>query len=118
MYKRYVLPDILGLPLLAVTCNTGFAKISTDRSTVMDEVVVSESRIVTINLSIISRETIEQLASRNLGDLLSESGLSHVQKISRCTYVNQYPFFRTDTHGNDSLGKVLILLDGRRPGKA
>lgn len=122
MHKRNLLPVILGLPLIAVTGNTGFAETSTDMPTVMDEVVVTESRIaetkreVTANLNVISRETIEQSASRNLGDLLAESGLSHIQKYPGALTSISIRGFRTDTHGNDLQGKVLILLDGRRAG--
>ena len=122
MYKRYLLPVIFCLPLIAATGKTGFTETSTAKPTVMDEVVVTESRIaeskreVTANLSVISRETIEQSASRNLGDLLAESGLGHVQKYPGALTSISIRGFRTDTHGNDLQGKVLILLDGRRAG--
>jgi vitamin B12 transporter len=122
MCKRYVLSVLLCLPVIAVTGESGFCKTSSANPTLMDEVVVSESRIaeskktVTANLSIISRETIEQSASRDLGELLTESGLGHIQKYPGALTSIGIRGFRTDTHGNDLQGKVLILLDGRRAG--
>lgn len=122
MNKRFYLPVVLCLPIIAVSGKTGFAEDSTVTSTVMDEVVVTESRIeetkreVTANLSVISRETIEQSPSRNLGDLLTEQGLGHIQKYPGALTSISIRGFRSDTHGNDLQGKVLILLDGRRAG--
>lgn len=88
----------------------------------MDEVVVTESRIeeskreVTANLSVISKERIEQSSSSDLGELLTEYGLGHIQKYPGALTSIGIRGFRTDSHGNDLQGKVLILLDGRRAG--
>ncbi len=122
MQKRYCLAAIFCLPLIIVTGQMGHAQSSSAAPTVMDEVVVTESRIeeskreVTSNLSIISRESIEQSSSRDLGDLLSEYGLGHIQKYPGALTSISIRGFRSDTHGNDLQGKVLILLDGRRAG--
>lgn len=122
MSKSKFLPVIFCLPLIAATVETGFAETSTAKPTVMDEMVVTESRIeeskreVVANLTVISRDTIEQSASRNLGELLTEAGLGHIQKYPGALTSISIRGFRTDTHGNDLQGKVLILLDGRRAG--
>lgn len=122
MNKRYYLPVILCLPLIAVSATTGFTQDTTAKPSMMDEVVVTESRIeetkreVTANLSVISRETIEQSSSSDLGELLTEQGLGHIQKYPGALTAISIRGFRTDTHGNDLQGKVLILLDGRRAG--
>lgn len=90
--------------------------------TVLDTVVVSESRVeetkksVSANISIISREAIEKSPTRNLADLLAEKGLGSVQKYPGSLTSVSIRGFRTDSHGNDLQGKVLILLDGRRGG--
>lgn len=90
--------------------------------TMMDEVVVTASRSaeskkkVSANLTVIDREEIEQSASRNVADLLAENGIGHLQKYPGTLTSIGIRGFRTDTHGNDLQGKVLILLDGRRAG--
>ncbi len=122
MHQRNYLPVIFCLPLLAVSGGIGLAQSTPDAPTVMDEVVVTESRIeekkreVTANLSIIAREAIEQSPSQDLGELLTEYGLGHIQKYPGALSSIGIRGFRTDTHGNDLQGKVLILLDGRRAG--
>lgn len=122
MKKRYYLPVMLCLPLMAVSGTESFAADTTGQTTVMDEVVVTESRIeetkreVTSNLSVISRETIDQSASSDLGGLLAELGLGHIQEYPGALTSISIRGFSTDTHGNDLQGQVLILLDGRRAG--
>ena len=91
-------------------------------ATLMDEVVVTASRSeesikdVSSNISIISLEEIQQSPSRNLGDILTEKGIAHVQKYPGNLTSIGIRGFRSDTHGNDLQGHVLILLDGRRSG--
>lgn len=88
----------------------------------MDEVVVTAGRIeepkkgVTSNITVISREEIDQAAARNVGDLFAEMGLSHIQKYPGALTSIAIRGFRTETHGNDLQGHVLVLLDGRRAG--
>lgn len=88
----------------------------------MDEVVVTAGRIqetkkdVTSNITVISREDIEQASARNVGDLFAEMGISHIQKYPGSLTSIAIRGFRTETHGNDLQGHVLVLLDGRRAG--
>ncbi len=88
----------------------------------MDEVVVSAGRIeekvseLTSNVTVIDAEEISRSAADNLGDLLAEKGVGHIQKYPGNLISIGIRGFRTDTHGNDLLGHVLILLNGRRAG--
>jgi len=88
----------------------------------MDEIVVTAGRIeearkdVTANVTVISREEIEQAAARNVGDLFAEMGISHIQQYPGTLTSIAIRGFRTETHGNDLQGHVLVLLDGRRAG--
>lgn len=107
------------LPLMV---QPGTAAESKKDATIMDEVVVSASRIeeskreVTANITTISREEIERSPSTNLADLLGEKGIGQIRKYPGVLSPIGLRGFRTDSHGNDLQGKVLILLDGRRAG--
>jgi vitamin B12 transporter len=87
----------------------------------MDTVVVTAGRVeepkkeLTNNVSVIDRETIEQSAAKDLGELLAEQGFGVRQYPGTLTSV-AIRGFRTDTTGNDLTSKVLTLLDGRRAG--
>lgn len=122
MKMIYYLAVILCLPIIAVSGEIGFAQVSPTTPLMMDEVVVTASRIeeskreVTANLSVISTENIAQSPSRDLGELLTEYGLGHIHKYPGALTSIGIRGFRTDSHGNDLQGKVLILLDGRRAG--
>jgi vitamin B12 transporter len=89
---------------------------------VMDQVVVTAGRIeqntrqVSANITVVDQEELRRSPSRNLGDLLAEKGISQVRKYPGSLTSVGIRGFRTDTHGNDLQGKVLILLDGRRAG--
>jgi vitamin B12 transporter len=88
----------------------------------MDEVVVTAGRIqetrkdVTSNITVVSREDIEQAVARSVGDLFAEMGISHIQKYPGALTSIAIRGFRTETHGNDLQSHVLVLLDGRRAG--
>lgn len=51
-----------------------------------------------------------------MGDLFAEKGIGHIQKYPGNLTSIGIRGFRTDTHGNDLQGHVLVLLDGRRAG--
>jgi vitamin B12 transporter len=75
--------------------------------TTLGEVVVTAGRIeetkkeVTANVTVLSREEIEQAAARTVGDLFAELGLSHIQKYPGSLTSIAIRGFRTETHGND-----------------
>jgi len=108
--------------LILAACSFSQAAEVTSEPTVMDEIVVSASRVpekkqeVTSNVTVISREDIDRAVGRNIGDLLAEKGVGHIQKYPGSLTAIGLRGFRTDTHGNDLQGHVLILLDGRRAG--
>ena len=90
--------------------------------TMMEEVVVTAGRVkekkreITTNVTIIDEEEIKASSARDLGDLLAEKGIGHIQKYPGALTSVGIRGFRTETHGNDLMGHVLILLNGRRAG--
>ncbi|CAK8718080.1 TonB-dependent receptor [Candidatus Electrothrix aarhusensis] len=93
-----------------------------EQQVMMEEVVVTAARTaestkeVSANVTVIDREEIEQSANRNVGDLLTEKAIGHMHTYPGGLTSIGLRGFRTDTHGNDLQGHVLILLDGRRAG--
>lgn len=108
---------LMGLVLLA----TGVPAFGGDAVHEMDQIVVTAGRIeekkadVTTNITVITGEDIEKSAARDLGQLLSEQGLP-IRKYPGSLTAVSVRGFRTETHGNDLAGHVLILIDGRRAG--
>jgi len=88
----------------------------------LEEVVVTAGRVeekkkeITSNVTIIDEEEIKSSSARDLGDLLAEKGIGHIQKYPGALSAVGIRGFRTETHGNDLMGHVLILLNGRRAG--
>ena len=87
-----------------------------------DEIVVTSSRVpqpkkeLTSNVTIITKEEISESSANDLSELLAEKNLGHIQKYPGTSTSVGIRGFRTETHGNDLMGKVLVLLDGRRAG--
>jgi vitamin B12 transporter len=102
---------LLSMPVMAM-----------DKPQQMDEVVVSASRIeekvseLTTNVTVIDADEIRQSAADNLGDLLAVKGVGYIQKYPGNLTSIGIRGFRTASLGNDLLGHVLILLNGRRVG--
>ncbi|MBW2120189.1 MAG: TonB-dependent receptor, partial [Deltaproteobacteria bacterium] len=86
----------------------------------MDEVVVSAGRVeekkkeLTSNVLIIDEEEIKNSSARDVGDLLAEKGIGHIQKYPGALTSFGIRGFRTEAHGNDLKGHVLVLLNGHR----
>ncbi|MCD6185420.1 MAG: TonB-dependent receptor [Deltaproteobacteria bacterium] len=86
----------------------------------LDEMVVTASRVpeqkkdLTTNITIIDENDIKMSTARDLGDLLAENGGIYIRKYPGDLTSIGLRGFRTETHGNDLMGHVLILLDGRR----
>lgn len=86
----------------------------------LDAVVVSAGRIeeskkdLTVGVTVIDSEDIERSSANDLGDLLSEKGGIYLRKYPGSLTSIAIRGFRTETHGNDLKGHVLVLLDGRR----
>ena len=105
------------LPSFASAADTG-----TQKGESLDDIVITTSRVeetkkeVVQTLTIIDREEIEMSAADDLADLLAEKGVGHIHKYPSGNTSVGIRSFRTDTHGNDLKGNVLILLNGRRAG--
>ena len=88
----------------------------------MEEVVVTAGRVeekkkeITSNVTIINEEEIKISSATDLGDLLAEKGVGHIQKYPGTSTAVGIRGFRTDATGVDLAGHVLILLNGRRAG--
>ncbi len=88
----------------------------------LKEVVVSASRVketkreVTSNVTVITSKEIALSPAVTVGDLLAEKGIGHIQKYPGGLTSIGIRGFRTEAHGNDLMGHVLILVDGRRAG--
>jgi vitamin B12 transporter len=94
-----------------------------DKSAVaLEDIVVTASRVkeekteVTSNITIINENEIKSSVATNLGDLLAQKGIGHIQKYPGSLTSIGIRGFRTETHGNDLKGHVLTLLNGRRAG--
>ena len=90
--------------------------------TELEEVVVTATRVeeqkkeITSNVTIIDGEKIKNSSAKDLGDLLAEEGIGHIQKYPGALTTIGIRGFRTEALGNDLMGHVLILLNGRRAG--
>jgi len=119
MKKLY---PVLAIQLLACVGLQQAVAAKPAKPSMMEKVVVTASRDaetkkkVSAHLTIIEREEIALSTGRNVGDLLAEKGLGHIQKYPGSLTSVAIRGFRTDTHGNDLQGHVLVLLDGRRAG--
>ena len=88
----------------------------------MEEVVVTAGRVkekkkeITSNITIIDKEEIKNSSAKDLGELLTEKALGHSQRYPGTLNAIGIHGFRTETHGNDLEGYVLILVNGRRAG--
>ncbi len=121
MKKIYA--HVICLQLLSLAAAPSvFATESENQPGMLDEVLVTASRSeesvksVSANATIISREDIQQSSAANVGDLLAEQAIGTIKKYPGNLISVGIRGFRTDTHGNDLQGHVLILLDGRRAG--
>jgi len=85
-------------------------------------VVVTSARFtestkhVTSSVTIITKEEIEKSSATDVSELLAEKSIGHLQKYPGTNTSIGIRGFRSETHGNDLMGKVLVLLDGRRVG--
>ncbi|WYD81059.1 MAG: TonB-dependent receptor [Candidatus Electrothrix gigas] len=114
--------SVLTVQLLTSICGSICTAQTAEHAVSMDEVIVTAARTseskkeVSANVTVIDQEEIRQSASRNIGDLLAEKSIGHIHKYPAGLISIGIRGFRTDSHGNDLQGHVLILLDGRRAG--
>ncbi len=88
----------------------------------LEEVVVTATRVeekrkeVARNIQVITEDEIKSSSAKDVGELLAEKGIGHIQKYPGLLTSIGIRGFKTDTHGNDLQSHVLILVDGRRAG--
>lgn len=119
--KKVCLACIFGLLLpAAVLADSGNQD---DQSvTELEDVVVTAERSkepikeVNSNITVLDEQEIEMSPAKDLGGILAEENIGHIQKMPGNLTSIGIRGFRTNTTGNDLQGKVLILLNGRRVG--
>ena len=95
---------------------------SSGSSLELEEMVVTAGRIeekkkeITSNITVIDEFEIKMSSANNLGDLLAESAVGHIHRYPGALTAVGVRGFRTETHGNDLQGRILILINGRRAG--
>lgn len=88
----------------------------------LDEVVVTATRTeeklmdIPVNLQIITRDQIEESGITDIGDLMGKYVTGHLHRYSGTLTAVGLRGFKTDSHGDDIKGHVLILVDGHRVG--
>ncbi len=98
-----------------------FAEESTESQS-MDDVVVTGTRTkeraidVPVKTEVITREKIEMSGALDLGDLIAKYIPGHYHKYNGLLSPIGLRGFRTDGHGEDLKGYVLLLVDGHRIG--
>lgn len=86
------------------------------------EIVVTASRMeerpidVPITIQVITRDQIEMSGVRDVGDLIGKYITGHFHKYNGLLSPVGLRGFRSDSHGSDINGYVLILVDGHRTG--
>jgi len=88
--------------------------------TTMEETVVTAGRVeekkkeITSNITVIDEEELERSSATDLGDLLIQKGIGHSHKYPGGLTPVGIRGLRSETHGIDLEGYVIILLDGHR----
>jgi vitamin B12 transporter len=86
----------------------------------LEETVVTAGRVeekkkeITSNVTVIDEEEIKMSSATDLGNLLVEKGIGHSHKYPGGLTPIGIRGFRSETHGIDLEGYVIILLDGHR----
>ena len=86
------------------------------------EVVVTATRVpeavrgLPVTVQVITREEIEKSGATNLSELLAQKHTGHLHTYPGLLSSVGIRGFRTDTHGTNIKGRVLILIDGHRAG--
>jgi len=86
----------------------------------LEETVVTAGRVeekkkeITSNVTVIDEEEIKNSSATDLGNLLIQKGIGHSHKYPGGLTPIGIRGFRSETHGIDLKGYVIILLDGHR----
>ena len=109
------------LAILLVACPPGFAQATEDTQSV-DEMVVTATRTeeraidVPVTTQVIGRKQIEMSGAVDIGDLIGKYVTGHFHKYNGLLSPVGLRGYRTESHGDDIKGYVLILVDGHRVG--
>lgn len=111
---------------LAVVPFMASGAIAADQQTaqVADEMVVTATRTekrtidVPVTTQVITHEALEMSGVTDIGDLIGKYVTGHYHKYNGLLSPIGLRGFRTDAHGIDINGSVLILIDGHRIGTA
>lgn len=112
---------VFTLALMLAIVPPAFAEESEVTGT-MDEIVVTATRIETplidvpVTTQVIAQEEIELSGATHLGDLIGTYITGHYHKFNGLLAPVGLRGFRTESHGDDIKGHVLILVDGHRIG--
>ncbi len=88
----------------------------------LGEIVVTATRTpeavrdLPVVVQVIDRQVIERSGAKNLGELLAKEHPGHLHAYPGLLSSVGIRGFRTDTHGTNIKGRVLILIDGHRAG--
>ena len=108
---------LIALPVWAIAADSTGTKKSE-----LDDIVVtatrSEGKAIDIpaHVEIISQKMIEMSGAINLGDLIGKFTTGHLHKYNGVLTSVGIRGFRTESHGDDLKGYVLLLVDGHRVG--
>lgn len=112
---------LVALALLPLVATTAAAKDKKQAVTGEDMVVTAtrtEERPIDIPVTtqVITRKSIEMSGATDVGDLIGKYVTGHYHKYNGLLSPIGLRGFRTDAHGTDLAGYVLILIDGHRVG--
>jgi len=121
MKQNIVIAIFLSLLLSGISW-AGTTKTEPQYQSEMDTIVVTAGRVeeqkkeIAASITIVDDQEIKISSARDLGELLAEKGIGTIKKYPGNLTTLGIRGFRTDSHGNDLKGHVLILLNGRRAG--
>lgn len=104
-----------------MAASPAFAEEAKDQQTVDDMVVTGTRTVerpidVPVTIEIINRDKIEMSGATHIGDLIGKYITGHYHKYTGLLSPVGLRGFRTEAHGDDIKGYVLILVDGHRIG--
>ncbi len=96
-----------------ITCNS---VASVNKVVVTADRIKTESKTVSQSVTILDEEEIKSYGSQNVAQLLQQLNIGHIHSYPGLNTSIAIRGFRSDTHGIDLRGHILILVDGRRAG--
>ncbi len=122
MKRKVVFWTVIGLLLWVLPALGGEDDAAKDQMMAVDDMVVTATRTkeraidVPVRTEVITREKIEMSGAMDIGDLIGKYITGHYHKYNGLLSPMGLRGVRTDGHGEDIKGSVLILIDGHRIG--